>query len=313
MRSGIQVAFAIIASILPAAAQPARIRVDVRLVNVAFTAREPNGALVTDLAKDEVEVVEDGVPQNVSYFARASDLPLSLALLVDASGSQDHFVKPHQRDLKAFLDSVLSVRDQAMLLCFGNHLRLASDFTSSPGDIIDGFNRFQHRMGGVPEIGSADYRELGTAYYDAIYYTVTGKLSSDERRRRAVILFSDGEDNSSAHDMIDAIEAAQAANTVLYNVRYTETRHGHLTARNKYGIRVMERISRETGGADFDASKEDLSRAFQRIGEELRSSYEIAYHSGARPVPGRFHNIEIRCKRAGVTVRSKAGYFDAGE
>jgi Ca-activated chloride channel family protein len=113
--------------------------------------------------------------------------------------------------------------------------------------------------------------------------------------------------------MIEVIEAAQAANAVVYNVRYTETRHGRLTARNKYGIRVMERISRDTGGADFDASKQDLTQAFQRIAEELRSSYEVAYHSSSRPTPGRFHNIEVRCKRPGAIVRAKTGYVDAGE
>jgi Ca-activated chloride channel family protein len=112
---------------VPALAQQPRIRVDVRLVNVAFTARDPNGALVSDLGKDEMQIVEDGAPQSISFFARAADLPLSLALLVDASGSQDHFEKQHQRDLETFLQGTLTTRDRALLLCFGNHLRLASD------------------------------------------------------------------------------------------------------------------------------------------------------------------------------------------
>ncbi len=293
-------------------AQP-KIRVNVRLVNVAFTARDASGAVVGDLDKDEIEVVEDGAPQSISFFARAGDLPLSLALLVDVSGSQEHFVKPHQRDLRTFLESALSARDRAMLLCFGNHLRLASDFTPSPAEIVDGLNRFEHHRGGLPEIGPPDDRELGTAFYDAIYYTITEKLNGDDPGRKALILFSDGEDNSSAHHMLDAIEAAQAANAVLYSVRYTEARHGQLTARNKYGIRVMERISRDTGGADYDASNADLSRAFRGIGEELRSAYELAYHSTSHPTPGRFHNVVLRCRRPGVRLRSKTGYFDAGE
>jgi Ca-activated chloride channel family protein len=168
-------------------------------------------------------------------------------------------------------------------------------------------------MGGLPEIGPDDYRDLGTAYHDAIFYTITEKLASDQSGRKAVIVFSDGEDNSSAHDVTDVIESAQTGNVVVYNIRYTETRHGRLTARNKYGIRVMERISRDTGGAHIDASKEDLSRAFHHISDELRSSYELAYHSNNRPSPGRFHNVVVRCSRPGVVVRAKTGYVDAEE
>ena len=110
--------------------------------------------------------------------------------------------------------------------------------------------------------------------------------------------------------MIEAIEAAQLNNIVVYGVRYTESRHGVLTARNKYGIGVMARISRETGGADSDAGKEDLSKSFSRIGEELRDSYDLAYHATSHPVPGTFHKLILRTKRPGLVVRVKTGYFD---
>jgi VWFA-related protein len=291
------------------AQQPAPIRVDVRLINVAFTVRNDKGVFVTDLSKDDFEVLDDGVPQAISFFARGADLPLSLGLISDVSGSQEHFIKRHQHDLETFLKNVLTLRDTAFLLCFGNHLRVASDFSPSAKELLEGLRRFDKKMSDLPELGPPDYREAGTAFYDALYYATSEKLAVKDGVRRALVVFSDGEDNSSAHHMLDAMEAAQGENVTIFGVRYTEKRKGKLTARNKYGIRVMERISRETGGADFDAEKDDLKKSFQEIGEQLRSTYELAYHA-ARPIKdGTFHKLVVRSKRPDLTVRAKTGYF----
>ena len=289
-----------------------RIRVDVSLVNVTFTVRNAAGALVTDLTKDNFEVLDDGVPQQISFFARSADLPLSLGLIVDASGSQEHSIKRHQRDLEVFLKDVLRQRDQAFLLLFGNHLRLASDFSPSADYLMDGFRRSERRRdsANMPEIGPHDLRELGTAFYDALYYGTTLKLAAAQSGRKALIVFSDGEDNSSAHHMLDAIEAAQSEDVVIYSVRYTEpNKKWGLTARNKYGIGVMERIARETGGTDFDAEKADLDQSFRQIGEELRSSYELAYRPTSPGGDGTFHKLVIRAAQPGLRVRTKSGYF----
>jgi Ca-activated chloride channel homolog len=283
------------------------IHVNVRLVNVAFTVRDAQGKLVTDLTKDDFEVFDDGQQQPISFFARGEDLPLTLGLIVDFSGSQEHYVKQHEHDLRAFLKDVLTPRDRAFLVCFGNHLRLASDFSSSGSELIDGFKKLEKRE--VPEIGPREYRTAGTAFYDAIYHATKLKLAQVDQGRRALIIFSDGEDNSSAHNMMDTIEAAQTENVVLFGIRYTETRKGgEWTARNKYGASVMARISHDTGGSDFDAQAADLRTSFREIGEQLRSSYELAYH--ANPIDdGTFHKLVIRVKRPGFTVRTKAGYF----
>jgi Ca-activated chloride channel family protein len=297
-------------SILPLgfAQQDDPIRVNVRLVNVAFTVRDDHGKLVTNLNKDDFEVLDDGQLQPISFFARADDLPLTLGLLVDASGSQAHFVKQHEHDLKTFLKNVLSPRDRAFLICFGNHLRLAADLSPDASDLIDGLKQFEKRPQGMREIGPFERREGGTAFYDALYQATFEKLAKIDRGRRAIVVFSDGEDNSSAHHMLDAIEAAQAENVVIFGVRYTETKRGDWSARNKYGKSVMARVSRDTGGADFDAQEAKLAVSFREIGEQLRSSYELAYH--ANPVPdGTFHKLVIRAKQPGFTVRTKTGYF----
>lgn len=240
-------AFMALLAMLPVSAQELNaIRVNVRLVNVAFTVRDAQGKLVTNLTKDDFEVFDDGQAQPISLFARGEDLPLTLGLIVDFSGSQEHFVKQHEHDLRTFLKDVLSARDRAFLVCFGNHLRLGSDFSSSASELIDGLKKLEKRE--VPEIGPREYRAGGTAFYDAIYHATTLKLAHVDQGRRALIIFSDGEDNSSAHNMMDTIEAAQTENVVLFGIRYTETRKGEWTARNKYGASVMARISRDTGG-----------------------------------------------------------------
>lgn len=281
------------------------IHVNVRLVNVAFTVRDAAGKLVTNLTKYDFEVFDDNQPQPISFFARGEDLPLTLGLIVDASGSQEHFVKQHEHDLGLFLKKELTPRDRAFVIRFGNHLRLASDFSASSSELIDGLKHVEKKS--PPEIGPREYREGGTAFYDALYYSTTLKLAKVDQGRRALIVFSDGEDNSSAHSMMDIIEMAQAENVVIFGIRYTETKKGELTARNKYGTSVMARISHDTGGADFDGQAADLRESFREIGEQLRSSYELAYHASA--ADGTFHKLAIRSRRPGLTIRTKTGYF----
>jgi len=121
------------------------IQVAVNLVNVAFSARDSRGVLVENLTKDDVEVLEDAVPQKISFFAKSTDVPLTLGLIVDASGSQDHFSKQHEQDLEVFLKEVLGPKDRAFLVTFASHIRLVSDFSLSGAEIVDRMKAFQHR------------------------------------------------------------------------------------------------------------------------------------------------------------------------
>jgi Ca-activated chloride channel homolog len=293
-------------AILPA---QQNIQVHVNLVNVAFTARDANGALVDNLTKDDIELFEDAAPQKVEFFAKSTDLPLTLGLVVDASGSQEHFEKKHQKDLEVFLKEVLGPKDRAFMVCFGNHLRLVSDYTNSPQEILSGYIDFDKDKRHFPEIGPKEERELGTAFYDSIFYSVNEKLA-DASGRKAILMFSDGEDNSSSHNMMEAIEAAQAANVIIYAIRYTETdKHGVLNARNKYGISVMDRIAKETGGAHIDAAHTDPHTYFRQIAEELRTSYEVAYYPTNKAQDGTFRKIKVKPQNEAIKIRTKTGYF----
>lgn len=291
------------------AQESAAIRANVNLVNVSFVARDARGALVDKLTKDDVDVLEDSVPQKIAFFLKSADVPLTLGLIVDSSGSQEHFSKRHEKDLEVFLKQVLGPRDRAFLLCFGNHLRLVSDFTQSGSDMITHLKEYEKNFGRFPEIGPKEDRDLGTAFYDSIYYSVQEKLAA-EPGRKALLVFSDGEDNSSSNDMMTTIEAAQAANVLVYTIRYTEPgKHGGLTARNKYGMKVMDRIAKDTGGAHIDAKLMDPKEYFQQIAEELRTSYTLSYYATNPMKDENFRRIAVRPKQEGVTVRTKSGYF----
>jgi Ca-activated chloride channel family protein len=283
------------------------IKVDVNLVTVAFSVRDSSGALVDGLTQDDFEVLEDSAPQKIAYFAKSTDVPLTLGLVVDASGSQDHFEKQHERDLDTFLKAVLGPKDRAFLVGFGNYVRLVSDFARSGAEVMQQWKLYAKKPQNFPELGPHESRDLGTAFYDSIFYSVEDKLAK-ENGRRALLIFSDGEDNSSSHDMMTTIEEAQQTNVQLFAIRYTQKEHGKFTARNQYGIRVMDRLARETGGMHIDAQEVDPQTYFKRIAEELRSSYELGYYPSTAK-DDTFRKIVVRVKKPGLSVRSRTGYF----
>jgi VWFA-related protein len=285
------------------------IHVNVNLVNLGFVAHDSQGKLVPDLTIDDIQLLEDGTAQTIHSFSKSTDLPLTLALIIDASGSQDHFGKDHQQALEVFLKEILRPQDRVFLVCFGNHLRLVSDYTNSPEQILESYRRWDKGKEKFPELGPPhEDRDLGTAFYDSIFYSVTAKLAQAEGRK-AILMFSDGEDNSSSHDMMTTIETAQAENVPVYAIRYTETKHGKPTARNKYGISVMDRIAKETGGLHINAEKTDPQTYFSEIAEELRTSYEVRYYPTNKAKDDSFRKIVIKPKVDGVTIRAKTGYF----
>jgi VWFA-related protein len=301
------------------AQQPIRVRTN--LVNVGFTARNAQGALVDSLTENDISLYEDGVQQKLAYLKRSVDAPLTLGLIVDTSGSQESEAKRHKHDIELFLKSVLGPKDRAFLVFFANRIQLVSDYSQSGDELMERWDEFHggdkkknkndktaKKEPEFPDLGPNEKRVLGTAFYDAIYYSVFQKLAQ-ETGRRALLVFSDGEDNSSSHDMMSAIEAAQSSDVLVFTIRYTEESHGKLTARNEYGIRVMERIAKETGGAQFDAKTTDPQKNFKQIGDELRSMYEAGYYSTNPDKDESFRKVLVRPMIDGIKIRSKPGYY----
>ena len=303
------VAASLAASTTCALPQETVFKAEVHLVNISFNVRSADGKLVPGLTADDFDVYEDGVLQKVTSFANEGQLPLTLGLIVDASDSQSKFIKRHDKDIESFLKKTVQPQDQVFAVCFGNHLRLVSDLTSSTPQVIDGLTHFDKGDRDFVEIAPDEIRESGTALYDAVFETSVGKLRGVDNRRRALILFTDGEENASAHDQLDAIAAAQDSDVIIYAVRYSDIHHGHLTAHNKFGAQSLNHLTSQTGGVQFDGLHTNLPDAFERIGEELRSLYVLSYHSTNKSRDGRFRKVEIRPKNSALVVHAKAGYF----
>ena len=285
------------------------IKVETHLIDTTLSVHDANGRIVTSLTQEDFTVVEDGIPQKIRFFAHDNQLPLSVGLIIDESGSQDKFVKEHEKDIEAFLKQVLEPNDQAFALCFGNHLRLVSDPSSSPSAIMDGIRSFDKGNTDFPEIGPKERRELGTALYDAVYFSVTEKLATIHQRRKVLVVFSDGEENSSEHDLLDAIEAAQNADVLIYAIRYTELRHGKMDARDRYGMRALDHLTTQTGGKTFDFHATNLKQDFAEIAGDLRSLYDLAYQSTNPTRDGTYRKVVIQATRPGLSVRARTGYY----
>jgi Ca-activated chloride channel family protein len=285
------------------------LKVETHLIDTTVSVHDSSGGLVNDLTKEDLSIVEDGVPQTIRFFSHADQLPLSIGLVIDASGSQERFIKDHERDIADFLHEVLLPDDRAFALCFGNHLRLVNDWSNDPSAIINNLRSYDKGQRYGPELGPVEDRELGTAFNDAIFYSINDKMADVHRRRKVIVVFSDGEENSSEHDLIDAIEAAQNNDVLVYALRYTELEHGKMNARNRYGMRELDHLTAQTGGKSYDVHSMKVSQAFAEIAGELRSLYGVAYQSTNKVRDGAFRKIVISPARPGLVLRARAGYY----
>jgi len=293
------------------AQDPAPIRVDVNLVNVPFAVYDATGRLAPDLKAEDFEVFEDGQAQKIQFFSRAAESPLTLAILADVSGSQEDYLKEHRRHLKDFLRTVLKPQDKAMLVCFGANIYEVSPADAQPDRLDDALKDFQkaRNTSSYRKLGPREIRDNASSFYDGVVESALALRGLEGRR--AIIVFSDGEDNSSSRNLLDAIETAQEHSTTVFSLRYTEVKKGgQWSARNKYGRSVMQRLANETGGLEFDAGEEDnLKDAFRRIAETLRSSYDLAYTSTQSERDGTFRKIRIKPRSSSLRARHKTGYF----
>ena len=276
-------------------------------VPVLFSATDRKDRFVIDLTKEELQVFDNKKKQEVLDFARETDLPLRIGLLIDASNSIRDRFKFEQEAASEFLQSVLRHQtDRAFLLSFDTNPEIVQDYTND----IELLNKSLRglRAGG------------GTALYDAIYYAARDKLLNEEAGggvRRTIIIISDGDDNQSRVSREDALAMAQRAEITIFaistNVQAGAAGERSSGANETHGDRVLRRFVEETGGRIFFPFRlSDLGRSFEQISQELRSQYALLYRPST-PRDGRFHTIEVTSLRKGVNVRARKGYFASRE
>jgi Ca-activated chloride channel family protein len=274
---------------------PTRITVEVTRVNMLFTVMDKKGRFVTNLNKEDFELVENKRAQNIQEFTAETDLPLRLGILIDTSNSIRDRFKFEQQAATEFVHSVMTAsRDKAMLVSFDSSAEMVSDLVDQPNQIIKGINAL--RPGG------------GTALYDAIFYACRDKLALDQPKykfRRAIVVMTDGDDNFSHYTRDQALEMAQKADVAIYAVSTNVTRD------ETEGDKVLKYLTKETGGqAYFPFKVEDLEQSFENIANELRHQYIILYRPDPLVTDGEFHPIALRVKgHKELIVRVRPGYY----
>ena len=275
--------------------EPTRITVDVTRVNLLFTVTDKKGRFITDLGKDDFEVVEGKRRQTISDFAAESDLPLRLGILIDTSNSIRERFKFEQEAASQFIDSVMRTNlDKALVVSFDTSAELVAD-------LINDTDKLTAAIRGLRPGG-------GTSLYDAIYFACRDKLSQDQPRykfRRAIVIVSDGEDNQSRYTRDQALEMAQKADVVMYAIST------NITRLETDGDKVLKYFAQETGGRAFFPFKvEDLDQSFENIANELRHQYNISYRPEPLKTDGLFHVIDVRVReRKNILVNVRRGYY----
>lgn len=288
------------------------IKVDVDLVNVMFTVRNKNKALVPNLTKNDFTVIEDGKEQTTKYFTRETNLPLTLGLLVDVSGSQDTLIPQEKYAAGQFFDQVLRPKDMAFLISFGADAELLQDSTNSAKLLKRGLEglRLSTSVGGLhPSPVPTASKPKGTILYDAIYLAANEKLKQ-EVGRKAIVLITDGMDYGSTYKLRDAIEAAHRADTIIYSIYYVDQRAYYGRGFGGASDSDLKKMSEETGGRLFHVDRgNSLEDIFRQIQEEMRSQYALGYSPSNENRDGSFRKLEIRTNDKSLKVQARKGYY----
>jgi VWFA-related protein len=278
---------------------------EVQVVNVLATVRKKNGSLVGDLNQDDFLLSEDGRPQTIRYFARETDLPLTLGLLVDTSGSQRRVLDSERGACLRFLDRVVRPdKDHVFLMQFDTVVQVRYPLTTSVGKLEDA----------LAYVDSESMRQLrmrnggNTLLYDAVTQAAE-EIMRKQTRRKALIVLSDGVDFGSGGTMQDAVEAAQRADTLIYSILYSDPgAYGILGGHD--GKHVLEQMSKETGGSLFEVSKrQTVDQVFEILEQELRTQYNLGYVSDKPVAFPEFRTIHLTARQKDLIVQARQKYW----
>lgn len=297
------------------------VRIDTEVVNVLFTAQDRNRRLLTDLKQSDVRVLENGQPQNVVSFNRQIDLPLSLAIVIDTSLSQERTLPEEKSAAISFLETVVRpAKDEVAVVSFTGESTLEQGMTNNMVRLRRSIERVRivppsgYIGGGVvtgtPPISGEEQASQGTAIWDAIWVTSDEVLGpAPEKTRRAIILLTDGVSNMGRKKLDDAVQAALKSEAIIYSIGIGDNFYSGVDKG------VLNKLSERTGGrAYFPRDERDLREAFKQIEEEMRSQYLIAYEPVDQKRDGSYRPIEIELTnqqmiKDKVKVTHRQGYF----
>lgn len=299
------------------------IKVETNLTNIFFTAADKNKRFITDLKAEDIRILEDGQPQEIFTFQQNIDLPLSLAILIDTSASEERTLPDEKEAARAFLENLIRPnRDEAAVVSFTGETTLEQGFTGSIDRLRRAIDHVEFVppsgyvgggviVNGTPPISGTNQSLAGsTAIWDAVWATSEElMMQSAEHSRRAIILLTDGVDTSSRMKMHDAIERAQKSDALIYAIGIGD----------RYSFNVNEgdlrKIAERTGGrAYFPKHERDLRDAFTQIQRDLREQYLVAYSPSNKTRDGSYRKIEIQVmnptlKQQNLKLNYRAGYF----
>jgi Ca-activated chloride channel family protein len=282
----------------PVAAQGQAFRGGVELVSLNVTVTDTANRFVTDLAPGGFSVYEDGVKQDVTFFNR-TNLPIAVSLLVDTSASMEDKMNTVHVAASGFAQR-LRAQDLGQLIDFNTRVTIAFPFTNTIADLQKAIN--------------ATVAGGSTALYNAVYIALrelkkTHARTSDEIRRQAIILLSDGEDTSSLVSFDEVMDLAKRSETSVYAIGIRS---------NDPGIRkgfqeaeyVLRQLTSQTGGrVFFPATIADLPAVYDQISQELSSQYMIGYSSKNAKRDGAWRRVVVRVDRPDLFARTKLGYY----
>jgi VWFA-related protein len=279
------------------------IHMDVDLVNVLCSVRDKHGTYAKGLNKDDFEIKEDGHIQVVTHFARDVDSPMTVALLLDVSGSVHRILEEEKTAASRFFHEVMRPGDSALVTGFAQVIAVWRDLTESKADLLAAIE--QASAESLPK--DPEFQPHGgTLLYDAVNMVALQKLMRLPGRK-AMILISDGEDIGSFAGISTAVQAAQQADAVVYGIHYKDA-----GSPDRRGLEALTQLSEPTGGRAFHVNaKMPLSKIFAGIAEEMRNQYGLGYRP-AKSAPGTFHKLEVRAKKSGLKTQVRSGYFSAG-
>ncbi len=282
------------------------INVQVNLVNLYFSARD-KGGFITNLRKDDCDLTEDKVPQKVKNFTQEKNLPLTIGILLDTSGSQMNVLPLEQQAGATFLRNVLTPKDEAFLISFDINIDLLADYTNRASEIKRALDKATINTGaGSGSItGNGDPR--GTLLYDAVYTAANEKLRS-EAGRKILVLLTDGGDQGSQETLKSSIEAAQKSNAIVYVILIAD--NGFYGGMMYSGDRDMQKLASETGGRVINVGNNGrkLEDAFNQIQDELRTQYLLSYTPLNAKADGTYRKIDLTCGK-GLKVQTRKGYY----